>query len=212
MNFQKWIELWRNDFIGSIETIVLLSCFKLPDGGKPTWLFSRSRKWELLHTAYRQLTSLHTIWSNNNQTDEQKWQKEAKRKIYFQTLVATCSGGVVSGNQQVDLASAGHWPDLVVCLCLLFSLFVWVVEIILVVDEMARPGCLCFFVCCFRCLFGWLFGCLFFGCDPVDDGWGWNKIMAQLSFVAKVWTGLLGTIMMVASCLGGCNCVGGGSR
>ena len=50
------------------------------------------------------------------------------------------------------------------------------------------------------------------GCDPVDDGWWWNKIMAQLSSVTKVWTGLLGTFMMVAPCLGGCNCVGGGSR
>ena len=75
-------------------------------------------------------------------------------------LVATCSGGVIGGHQQVDLASAGHRPNLVVFLCLFLvcPVFVWVVEIILVVDEMARPGCLCFFVCCF------------FVCLGVDDG------------------------------------------
>ena len=58
-----------------------------------------------------------------------------------------------------------------------------------------------------------LFLC-FFGCDPVDDGSGWNKIMAQLSSVTKVWTGLLSTFIMVALCLGGCgcDCVDGGSR
>ena len=157
-SFQKWMELWRNDFIGGIETVVLLSCFKLPDCGKPTWLFSRSRKWELLHTACRQSASLHTIWSNNNQTDDQKWQKEDKRKIYFQMLVATCSGGVIGGHQQVDLASAGDRPNLVVflCLSLVCRAFVWVVEIILTVDEMARPGCLSLFVIS---LFGWLWSC-----------------------------------------------------
>ena len=58
-------------------------------------------------------------------------------------LVATCSGSVISGHQQVDLASAGNWPDLVVCLCLLFlcflsffvvSLFGWIVILLMMVD------------------------------------------------------------------------------
>ena len=38
-------------------------------------------------------------------------------------LVATCSGGVIGGHQQVDLASAGNRPDLVVCVSL-FVVFV----------------------------------------------------------------------------------------
>ena len=62
--------------------------------------------------------------SNNNQTDDQikmaKCDKKKMRKIYFQMLVATCSSGVIGGHQQVDLASAGNRPNLVVCLCLLF--------------------------------------------------------------------------------------------
>ena len=79
---------------------------------------------------------------------------------------------------------------LVVCVSLFVGcrVFVWVVEIILVVDEMARPGCLSLFLCFFVCrVFVWvveiiltvdemarpdclsLFLCLG-GCDPVDDG------------------------------------------
>ena len=52
-------------------------------------------------------------------------------------LVATCSCGVIGGHQQVDLASAGNWPDLIFVFFSLFvvSLFGWVVVILLMMVD-----------------------------------------------------------------------------
>ena len=156
VKFQKWIKLWRNDFIGRIETIVLLSFFKLPDCGNPPGCFpdlvNENSSIQLADSQLPYIQYDRTTIRLMTRSDKKKIKGKYIFKCWWQPAPVVSSVGT-SRSILPARVTGQTWLFVFVC-----RVLVWVVEIILVVDEMARPGCLCFFVCCF------------FVCLGVDDG------------------------------------------